>query len=80
MREDPRVQPGAPALERPGTRQTLGATEVQVRYLKGEQIRAVWGGRSTLGSRAAYPGFPFFLRSLMGSRALNGLRWVPGCL
>ena len=38
------------------------------------------GGRSTLGSRAAYPGFPFFLRSLMGSRALHGLRWVPGCL
>jgi hypothetical protein len=27
-----------------------------------------------------YPGFPFFLRSLMGSRALNGLRWVSGCL
>ena len=26
------------------------------------------------------PGFPFFLRSLTGSRALNGLRWVPGCL
>jgi hypothetical protein len=38
------------------------------------------GGRATLGSRAAYPGFPFFLRSLMGSRALNGLCWVPGCL
>ena len=26
------------------------------------------GGRSTLGSRSAYPGFPFFLRSLSGSR------------
>ena len=27
-----------------------------------------FGGRSTLGSRSAYPGFPFFLRSLSGSR------------
>ena len=31
-------------------------------------LAAINGGRSTLGSRSAYPGFPFFLRSLSGSR------------
>ena len=45
VREDPRVQPGAPALEPPGTWQTLGAAKCTV--MGGQHTHEnVYSGRS----------------------------------
>ena len=47
---------------------TVGRTLWQQGIRSVTQLEQIHGGRSTLGSRSAYPGFPFFLRSLSGSR------------